>query len=149
MHNGQFSLLLADSLSRIGVLYASPRWTLFTVGCLLFPVPRPLSTSHVLAFVDGFIHGIEIGAGAGIDEVGTGSLAAEALAIEIRMDKHLADGIFAPAHCMNRIVDQLARNSGDFIDRPICGFDGPVAHCRIDEKLARSLLNLTVAVAIA
>src|SRR2546428_7054373 len=71
--------------------------------------------------VERLVDGVQVGARAGVDDVGAGGLAGVGDAVEFDVDEDLADGVGAARDRTHGVIDQAAVQSGDLVNRLVDG----------------------------
>ncbi len=74
-----------------------------------------------------FVHRVQVGFGAGLDHVRAGRFAGGRAAVELDLDMHLANGIFATGDRFDLIIDQTAGDACNAVDSLVSGIDRAVA----------------------
>src|SRR5262245_15267125 len=103
--------------------------------------PPPISLRpdffHALGVrVHHTVEGVEVCAGARLDDIRGGALARHHGAVEVHLDRDLAERVLAGRRRPDGIVLEPALEPGDGVDGRQRGIDGPVAHAGGLEQLA-------------
>src|SRR5437879_4964228 len=96
----------------------------------------PAGGGAVLHVVDELVDGLEVGAGAGLDDVEGGGASGEDVVAVAQLYHHLRERVRAAGDAADQVVDQVVLHRDDLVDRAIDGIDAADAHARLGPALA-------------